>query len=140
MPGTDDFDIPEEWPAARQYLQTVLPERKAYLESRDDAIQEQIGALRMELHAVRDSIGQLNESFRHVADQGSILMNIITADQQAQYERWQDYDKEHKELLEIARHTDKLISREDVSRFSWRLAILVGLYATLFAILVEKVA
>ena len=136
----DEFNIPAEWPVARVYLQTKLEDRRNHLDRRDDALDFKIAALEQEVQGVRQGVMALNESFRHVADQHAILMSVITDDQHAQYKRWKEYDDEHKKLIAIAAHTDRIVTKEDASRFFWRLAILVGLYATFAAIVVQKVS
>lgn len=136
----DEFNIPVEWPIARAYLQTKLEDRRNHLDRRDDALDFKIAALEQEVQGVRLGVTALNESFRHVADQHSVLMSVIADDQRAQHARWKEYDDEHKALIRIATHTDTIVTKEDTSRFFWRLAILVGLYATFAAIVAQKVS
>ena len=134
----DEFRIPHEWHEARPYLQEKLEDRRTRLDRRDDVLEGKINALEQEVHGVRMGVGSLNESFRSVADQNALLINMLNTDQQAQHERWVEYDKEHKKMLEIVSHTDNVVTREDRWRFGWRLSLVIGLYATLFVLMVEK--
>ena len=137
----DSITLPEEWPDARSVLAQVLVTsvenrirselRVAAIENKIEGLTAQLSDTQMELHSIRDGILRLNESFRHVSEQNAVLIEVLTKDQAQQSEHWITYDKDQKRILRI-------LSREDKWRFAWRLALLVGLYATLFAILIKK--
>ena len=150
---TDRLDIPQDWNDARPYLEHALEERRTRLDRRDDILEEKIDSLdrrfgdtQMELHAVRSEVGDvrigmshLNESFRNVSEKYALALNVNgqiykdLRDDQAIYLAKQD------EIAKDVRRTTKILIREDALRNVFRVAILIGVYTLIFAILIGKV-
>jgi hypothetical protein len=145
MSEDDRYEIPEAWPDARPYLERRLEDRRRKSDMRDAEIERNLISLKIrmnetqvELHGVRDGVLHLNESFRHVAEQNALLVQMVGQDGIAQVARWEEYEKEQREQGAIIREDHRLNTREDRTRFPMRLATVGLLIIILFVVVVEK--